>query len=448
MAEQDPNAWFVATVKNISAVIEKSGVDPSDIAGVCLDAATHTAVLCDDSFNVLRDSIYWTDSRSIKESAYLRENYAELIKKQALHSPDTIWTLPQLLWIKQNEPEIWSKTARIMFAKDYVRLLLTDVYCTDFIEAQGSMLFDYGKMDWSEELCAILGFDVSNMPPIKRPDEVIGSITEKAAKITGLKTGTPVICGTTDTVMEVFASGAVNKCDMTVKLATAGRVCVITDKPYPDRDLVNYSHIADGLWYPGTATKAAASSLRWYRDSFGGSYKQLDEAAASVSVGCDGLMYHPYINGELTPYADPKLRGSFIGIRSAHTKAHFDRAVLEGVAFSLLDCLNKVDEIGMEHNDTAVIIGGGASSAVWRQIVADMLGITLKQAENSDSSFGSAMLCGVALGVFSSLEDALGKCIKYVSTTVPNEENHKKYLEIYPRYKAVHDALCPIYREM
>lgn len=448
MAEQTPYDWYEATAENISALIDKSGISPDEIAGVCLDAATHTAVICDDDFNVLRDSVYWTDSRSVKECAYLRENYADLIKTQALHSPDTIWTLPQLMWIKQNEPQIWARVGKIMFAKDYVRYLLTGVYCTDFIEAQGSMMFDFGKMDWSDELCGILGFDKAKMPPVKSPVDIIGAITETAAKQTGLKAGTPVVCGTTDTVMEVYASGAVRKGDMTVKLATAGRVCVITEKPYPDRDLVNYSHVASGLWYPGTATKAAASSLRWYRDTFGGDYRELDNAAATVAPGCEGLMYHPYINGELTPYADPKLRGSFIGIRAAHTKAHFDRAVLEGVAFSLLDSLNKIDEIGIPHSDTATIIGGGSSSPLWRQIVADMLGITLRQAENSDSSFGSAMLCGVALGVFDDLQSALDKCVKYISVTEPNEKNTEYYRGIYPRYRAVHDALSPIYHEM
>lgn len=448
MAEQTPYDWYEATAKNISALIEKSGVAPEEIAGVCLDAATHTAVICDDDFNVLRDSIYWTDSRSVKECAYLRENYADMISAQALHSPDTIWTLPQLMWIKENEPQIWKKVGKIMFAKDYVRYLLTGVYCTDFIEAEGSMMFDFGKMDWSDELCGILGFDKAKMPPVKSPTDIIGSITETAAKQTGLKVGTPVVCGTTDTVMEVYASGAVNAGDMTVKLATAGRVCVITDKPYPNRDLVNYSHVASGLWYPGTATKAAASSLRWYRDTFGGSYRELDDAAANIAPGCEGLMYHPYINGELTPYADPKLHGSFIGIRAAHTKAHFNRAVLEGVAFSLLDSLNKIDEIGIPHSDTATIIGGGSSSPLWRQIVADMLGITLRQAENSDSSFGSAMLCGVALGVFDDLQSALDKCVKYISVTEPNKQNTEYYRSIYPRYRAVHDALAPIYHEM
>lgn len=447
-AEQTPADWYCAFIKNAQQIVEKAEVNPSEIAGVCLDAATHTAVLCDENFNVIRDSIYWTDSRSTKESTYLKEKFGADIKRISYHLPDTIWTLPQLLWVKNNEPNVWSRLKKIMFAKDYVRYMLTNVFCTDYIEAQGSMLFDVEKCAWSNELCDMIDLNASCLPPIKKPTDIIGKITSKAAEQTGLCEGTPVVCGTTDTVMEVFASGAVNKGDMTVKLATAGRVCVITDKAYPDRDLVNYSHVAEGLWYPGAATKAAASSLGWYHETFNEDYDTIKESVKNVPAGCDGLMYHPYINGELTPYADPMLRGSFIGIRSAHTKAHFSRAVLEGVAFSLLDSLKKVDEIGMEHRNEAIIIGGGANIDEWRQIVADMLGITLKRAENSDSSFGSAMLCGVALGVFHDVNDALNKCVKYISKTEPNPENTKLYSSIYSRYKAIHDVLCPIYHEM
>ena len=160
-------------------------------------------------------------------------------------------------------------------------------------------------------------------------------------------------------MMEVFAGGAVNKGDVTVKLATAGRICVITDKPYPHRDLVNYSHITDGLWYPGTATKSAAASYRWYRDTFGGNYMELDEGAMNVPVGSEWLRFHPYLNGELSPYADPMLCGSFTGVRATHTKAHFTRAVLEGVCLALLDSRSVLDEVGIDYSLTATAIGGG-----------------------------------------------------------------------------------------
>ena len=230
------------------------------------------------------------------------------------------------------------------------------------------MLFNGNTMAWDEELCALAGIRTEMLPPLCRPTDVIGRVTEAAAAATGLAAGTPVICGTTDTCMEVFASGAVKKGDVTVKLATAGRICVITDRAYPDRHLVNYSHVAEGLWYPGTATKAAASSYRWYRDTFGGDYKELDAAAAEVALGAEGLIFHPYLNGELTPYADPMLCGSFTGVRATHTRAHFTRAVLEGVSLSLLDSKRYLDSLAIPHNEEGTLIGGGAKGTLWSQI--------------------------------------------------------------------------------
>lgn len=445
-AEQNPGDWYDAVKVGIAKLIKESGVNPCDITAVCLDAATHTAVVTDDDFNVVMPSIYWTDTRSIKEAEYLKENYGEMINEKCLHQPSTIWTLPQLLWVKNNMPETFAKIKKIFFAKDYVRHMLCGDYATDFIEAEGSMLFDVNTLSWSEELCGILGFDVKNMPEVKAPTDIAGKITKKAGEDTGLLEGTTVVTGSTDTVMEVFASGAVKEGQMTLKLATAGRICIVTDKAYPDKNLVNYSHLVKGLWYPGTATKACASSYRWYRDTFGGSYKDLDTGAKETPIGADGLMYHPYLNGELTPYNDPKLCASFTGVRASHTKGHFSRAVMEGVGFSLIDCKNAIHEIGIKMGDCATIIGGGAASPIWRQIVADMLNIKLVTTNNSDSSFGSAMTAGVATGVFPSFEEAVEKCSEKVSETLPNEENHKKYLELYKDYKKIHDALAPIYQ--
>ncbi|MBE6966516.1 MAG: xylulokinase, partial [Ruminococcaceae bacterium] len=238
-AEQNPDDWVKATCKNISNVLRKSGINAADIACISLDAATHTAVIMDEDFNVIRPAIYWTDTRSINEVNYLKENFGEVIEKQVLHKPDTIWSLPELLWIKNNEPENWAKVRKILFAKDYVRHQLTGDYVTDYIEAEGSMMFDINTMQWGKTLCGVLGISTDMMPRVVKPTDAVGSITKEAATLTGLRAGTPVICGTTDTVMEVFASGAVAKGQMTLKLATAGRICVITDKAYPDINLIN-----------------------------------------------------------------------------------------------------------------------------------------------------------------------------------------------------------------
>lgn len=444
--EQNPADWYAALCEDTTSLLKKSGVAAADISAVAVDSATHTAVLCDKDANPLRPAIHWTDTRSVKQADELKAMDEEYIEKKTFAKPGTIWTLPQIVWVKENEPEIFSKIGKIFFEKDYIRYTLTGVYCTDYIEAQGSMLFDNETMQWDDRLCALAGIDKAILPPIVKPTDVIGNITEDAAVATGLSVGTPVICGTTDTVMEVFASGAVQKGQMTVKLATAGRICVITDKSFPHPYLINYAHIVDGLWYPGTATKAAASSYRWYRDTFGGDYRELDAGAAERPIGANGLMFHPYINGELTPYNDPMLCGSFIGVRAEHTKADFTRAVLEGVSFSLLDSMNSLNELGIPHDSHATLIGGGANGKLWRQITADMLGITLKTTESSDSSFGSAMLAGIAVGVFKDAVDAVEKCVKVKDVVEPNPDNTAKYAEIFKTYKQVHDALAPIYR--
>lgn len=443
--EQSPDDWIAALCKNTLSLLESSKINAADILCVAVDSATHTFLPCDGNFKPLMNAVHWTDTRSRAEAERLRSEHGDEIFEKTFHKPDTIWTLPQLLWLKNSRPDIFGKIGRIFFEKDYIRYFLTGVFCTDYIEAQGSMLFDCNKMCWDAKLCALAGITEEMLPPVVNPTDVIGSVTAVAAAATGLAAGTPVICGTTDTCMEVFASGATEKGDITVKLATAGRICVITDKPYPDRDLVNYSHISEGLWYPGTATKACAASYRWYRDTFGGDYKELDAAAAEIPIGCEGMIYHPYLNGELTPYADPMLCGSFTGIRATHTKAHFTRAVLEGVCYSLLDSKLALDKSGIKYNSVAAAIGGGTKGRLWRQMTADVLGITLKTAESSDSSLGSAMLAGIAAGVFKDPTDAARKCVKPKSITVPNPENTEKYRKVFAEYKKIHDALAPIY---
>jgi len=445
--EQDPKDWISALCTNTMALLAKSGIRPEDILAVALDSATHTFLLCDEEYAPLGNAIHWTDTRSRKEADDLRERFGETIFQKAFHKPDTIWTLPQLVWFQKRYPEAFLKARHLFFEKDYIRYFLTEVFCTDYIEAEGSMLFNCNTMQWDAELCALAGIQTDLLPPIVNPTDIIGHVTADAAQKTGLKEGTAVICGTTDTVMEVFASGAVSKGDVTVKLATAGRICVITDRPYPDRHLVNYSHIAKGLWYPGTATKSCAASYRWYRDTFGGAYAELDADAAKIPIGCDGLTFHPYLNGELTPYADPTLCGSFTGIRATHTKAHFTRAVLEGVAYSLMDSKAYLDTLNIPYNTVATAIGGGTKGKLWRQMIADALGIALRSTESSDSSLGSAMLAGIAVGVFQDAKDAVLKCVRETDTTYPNPENTKAYQKIFQQYKKIHDALAPVYQE-
>ncbi len=434
-AEQNPMDWFDAAVKNIREVL--NGVNAEDVACLCFDAATHTAVLMDEEGAPVCNAVYWTDTRSIREKEELSEKFGEELFEKCKHNVDTIWSLPEILFIKRNFPEVYGKVKKITFAKDFVRGLFTGDFVTDHIEAQGSMLFHFDERKWDEHLLSLIGMKVENLPSVVEPLSFVGTVSEDAAKKTGLSTKTRVICGASDTAMEVFAAGGVKKADMTLKLATAGRICVVSDRYYADKNIINYSHLKEGLFYPGSATKSCAASLRWFRDTFGGSFEEFSELAKNLPVGSDGLIFHPYLTGELTPHANPMLRGSFFGISAEHTKAHFARAVMEGVALSLLDCKKYLEKKGVQIGTQAYIIGGGAKSEVWRQIVSDALSLTLVQTENNDSSFGSAMCAGIAAGFFRDFDEAIAVCQKIVGITTPIEENTKKYEKIFSKYQKI-----------
>lgn len=446
-AEQDPEDSYAAFVKNVRAILRDSGVKAADIRALCLDAATHTAVLLDERDRPVRDAIYWTDTRSAPQAAYLKREMGEAIIRESYNSVSSLWTLPQLRWLKENEPAALARTRRILSVKDYVRYRLTGDYVTDSIEAMGFMLLDVKKGAWSPMLCELAGIKPEMLPQIVDPMQKLSGLTAGAMAETGLTGATVVIAGATDTVMEVYSAGAVHAGEATVKLATAGRICAITESEVVDPRLVTYRHVVRGLWYPGTATKSSAASNRWFRDTFGGEFSEMSEAAARVGRGCQGLMFHPFLQGEITPYLDDRLRASFTGIAAYHTRDHFNRAVLEGVAFSMKDCFETLKELRIAPRE-AVAIGGGMQSGLWRQIMCDMLNIPLKTIEHADSSLGSAMLSGVATGVFENHADAVDKCVRVTGHNEPDAEAVAFYDGLFGVYKEYVRALQPIYRKL
>ena len=446
-AEQNPEDSWIAFVKNIRCLLVESGVKAEEIMAISLDAATHTAVLLDKNDRPVRNAIYWTDTRASSEAAELQKKYGEEIVNLSYNTVSSLWTLPQLMWLSRNEPEAIARTHKVLAMKDYIRYRLTGDFVTDDIEAMGFMLLDANKNEWSERLCEIAGLKTENMPIIVRPDQRLSPIRNEILEETGLCSDTIVIAGTTDTAMEVYAAGANGLGQATVKLATAGRICSITDHAVVDPCLVTYRHVIDGLWYPGTATKSCAASNRWYRDTFGGDYDELSEEAAQIERGSNGLFFHPYLQGEITPYLNDKLRASFVGVTSHHTKAHFNRAVLEGIAFSMKDCYHTLECLGIAPKE-AVLIGGGAKAPLWRQIMADMLNIPLRTVEDVDSSLGSAMLAGVACGVFASHQEAAEKCIRLKDEIYPSSEGVDFYMEQFAVYKEIQAVLAPIYQKL
>jgi len=458
-SEQNPEDWLVALMGCLKQVKEQGKIDLSNISAVCLDASTHNAVLLDRGMQVIRPTIMWTDQRSIKEVEYLEKGWGADIFRIGYQKVAPTWRLPQMLWIKNNEPENFRKIHKVMFVKDYIRHFLTGSWETDYIDAQGTLFFDMAKVEWSEELCRLIGLPLNTLPPICNPVDITGNVTEEASKITGLKAGIPVVCGTSDSAVEDYGAGAIKPGQCILKLATAGNVNVMADRAVPHPRTLTYSHVVPGMWYTVAATNAAAASMRWFRDTFCGEeiiragetgknvYQLMEETMHDIPAGCEGLFFHPYLLGERSPYWDSNLRASFTGASMAHRKGHFTRAVMEGVAFSLKDCFRLIDETGLEVTEF-ILIGGGAKSEIWSQIICDMFGKKVSKPLVTDASYGSALLAGVGTGVFADETDAVQKCVKMEKEYTPDAEIHVKYNEQFSYYREIHDKLEGIYHDI
>lgn len=339
---------------------------------------------------------------------------------------------------------------RLYVAKDWLRAQFTGTWEIDTIDALGTLMLDAQTGEWSKELCDMIGWPMATLPPIVKPSTVVGKVTARAAQATGLAEGTPVVCGTSDTAAETFGAGMVREGIGVVKLATAATVNVLSPRARPDFSLINYYHVVPDHWYVIAATNSCASAHKWLRDTFfrregeDGSavFDAMDARAAMVRPGSEGLFFHPYLNGERSPYWDPLLRADFVGAGFNHGGGHFVRALYEGVAYSLRDCLEvmKSKELGFA---TARLTGGGARSALWRQIVADVLNITVELPAVADASYGAALLAGVGIGVFKD-ERAAAEVVQIVSRATPDPVRAAVYDQGFPIYRDIQKALAPI----
>lgn len=457
-SEQYPEDWYNAFIHCLRQ-LKQRGVKPDHIQVIALDGSTHNAVLLDQNNQVIRPVIMWTDQRSSEEVTELKRWRGEEIYNTTYQQVSTTWTLPQLLWLKKHEPGNFRRIARIMFVKDYIRFLLSDTWATDYIDAQGSMLYDITAQTWSDELCSLIGLTSQVLPPIYAPTNIVGKITPEAAKKTGLPEGLPLVCGTTDVTAEAFGAGAVLPGQCILKLATAGNVNVMTSDPRPSPKTLTYSHVVPGLWYTASATSSAAAAMRWFKDQFGfdyemqsrsspsNVYKYIDTLVKDSPAGSRDLIFHPYLSGERAPYWDPYLKASFTGISAYHTRGDFSRAVMEGVAFSLKDCFRLIEDMNLTVSEF-LLIGGGARSDVWAQIVSDVFGKTVLRPKQTDASFGSALLAGIALGVFSSEMEAVRRCVTIDREFTPDPDIHQLYQRQFRLYRKIHDLLEAVYHEI
>ena len=459
-SEQDPQDWWNALRQSLEK-LAANGVDLKSIAACALDGSTHNAVLLDSQYRPVRRTIMWTDQRATAECESLKSGLGDRIFSTCYQMPAPTWTLPQMMWLKANEPETLAKTEHVLFVKDYVRYLLTGEAATDYIEAQGTLMWAMPGANgtagtsgaWDAELVERAGLKLSAMPCIINPTDVAGRVTAEAAAFTGLPEGLPVVCGSSDSAVEDYGAGAVEPGDLIIKLATAGNVNSMTAEAHPHPKTLTYSHIVPGMWYSVSATNAAALCMRWLRDTFyapqvescsgGNLYSLIDREAAASPVGANGVFFHPYLQGERCPYWDPNLRASFTGVSISSTRGDFARALMEGVAFSLRDCYRTLEEMALPVK-RIFLIGGGARSPLWSEIVANVFNCTVSVPSPGDASFGSCLLAGVGIGVFTDVRSAVAKCLHIDRTICPDAKAASAYDCLFKCYRQIHDALAPV----
>ncbi len=490
-SEQEPADWYAALRTSLAALAAK-GVDLSVCRACALDGSTHNAVLLDDDYRPIRRTIMWTDQRSVAECDQLRRERGDEIFRICYQMPAPTWTLPQLMWLRAHEPDVIARTRHVLFVKDYVRHLLTGEALTDRIEAQGTLFFDMAKQDWAPELVRLTGLSPEQLPRLVEPTDAAGFVTARAADETGLPKGMPVICGTSDSAAEDYGAGAVEPDDLIIKLATAGNVNAMTSSAHPHPKTLTYAHVVPGMWYSVSATNAAALCQRWLRDTFylparpedrtvkspaaqavsgasplsgpsalsqlspggalrpagplnaAGVYAAMDAEASTSPVGAGGVMFHPYLQGERCPYWDANLRASFTGVSISSTRGDFARALLEGVAFSLRDCFGTLEEMGLPAK-RIFLIGGGARSKLWSEIVCNVFNRPVAIPEPADASFGAALIAGTGIGVYPDAKAAVNACLHIGRRLEPDFNQAAAYDRLFARYKTVHDALAPVY---
>jgi xylulokinase len=450
-AEQDPESWWQALRSTVPQALAAARLSPKGVLGIGASAGAHIPVLLDEADRVIRPAILWSDQRSAAEARELHERAGESIIATSLNRVNPTWTLAMLLWLKRHEPDSARRVRRLMMAKDYLRFRLTGTWETDYSDVIGALLADHRTGSWSPELARLIEWRVETLPPVVEPTAVVGGLTQEAASMLGLQAGTPVVCGSNDTTVEFFGVGAIRPGMAAIKLATAGVLFLATERPVVKPPISCYPHIVPGLYYLATGTNSCASAHRWLRDRMflapggdaGAAFAEMDRLAATVPPGSDGLIFHPYLQGERAPYWDPLLRADFIGLTMRHGQAHFARALYEGIAFSIRDLLETAKGFGLEFGATR-LIGGGARSATWRQIIADVTGLTIEKPEHGDASYGAALLAGIGVGAFASPEDAVARCVRIAGRAEPDPERHGLYSQLFAVYKDAQAALAPL----
>lgn len=451
-SEQSPDDWWSAVCSTVREVLDRSGTDPRQIKGVGLSGQMHGSVFLDEHNSVIRPAILWNDQRTEAECAWItetvgKERVVELISNPVL----TGFTAGKIIWLRNHEPENYARVRKVLLPKDYIRLRLTGEFATEVSDASGTALFNVQERAWAGEMLEAIGIPAEWMPAAYESPEISGRVSEAGAAATGLRPGTPVVGGGGDQAAGAVGNGIVEPGIVSSTVGTSGVVFAFSDRPVvdPQLRLHTFCHAVPGAWHLMGVMLSAGGSLQWYRDTFcqpekvvanalgRDPYEVICAEAERAPVGCEGLIFLPYLTGERTPYPDPNARGVFFGITRRTDRAHMARAVLEGVAYGLQDSFAIMEEMGVPIRQVRAS-GGGSRSKLWRQIQSDVTGhkhVTINVDEGP--ALGAALLAGVGAGVFASVAEACRATITVSDAVDSCTVNHSAYA----RYHSVYQSL-------
>jgi len=463
-SEQDAASWWKASAEAIKKTMDSANVEAGSVAGVGLTGQMHGLVPLDGAGNVLRNPILWNDQRTADQCEWITARLGGEGDAIRLTSNPILpgFTAPKLIWIRQNEPRIFSKIRKILLPKDYIRFKLTGAYATEVSDASGTSLFDVRRRRWSDEVLEKLDIPRDLLPDAHESTVVSGEISREVAGLTGLKAGTPVVGGGGDQSAGAVGNGIVKPGVISATIGTSGVVFAHTDdvKVDPEGRLHTFCHAVPGKWHVMGVMLSAGGSMRWFRDKLGSPetemakahgmdpYDLLTEAASKVPCGSEGLLFLPYLTGERTPHKDPNARGVFFGLSLRTDKAHMVRAVMEGVAFGMRDSLEIMKGMGLSITQVRAS-GGGARSELWQQIQADIYGVELYRMEAEEGpAFGAALIAGVGAGVYPSIQEACDRTVKTTGLVKPNTENVATYDKYYSLYRELYRSVKPRFKDL
>ena len=450
-SEQEPRDWWEATTNSIRQALASAAEPRQNVVAVGLTGQMHGLVVLDRERQVLRPAILWNDQRCGAECDEIRarvgrERLVQITGNDAL----TGFTAPKILWLEQNEPEIFRRVKHVLLPKDYIRYKLTGALAMDKADGSGTMLFDLRKRTWSPEILESLNFPADWFPQTFEGHEKTSEVNQEAAELTGLSAGIPVVAGGGDQSAQAIGVGVVRPGTIAVTLGTSGVVFAATESPLiePQGRLHAFCHAVADRWHLMGVMLSAAGSLQWYRDRFASdrSFADLVDEAANVPAESEGLIFLPYLSGERTPHPDPFARGAWIGLTTRHDRAHLTRAVLEGVAFGLKDIFELMKGIGLGSIEQIRVSGGGAKSSLWRQILADILEAELVTVNTTEgAAFGAALLAGVGAGVWPEVDTACATTIVVNDHVSPQSDCRDRYRSLYQQYKNLYPTLKPTF---